>query len=99
MFFNLNNPGSQVGFEHVLNPLHFHLQDVQVLTFVSMLRLPLSFLGNLSIFHVDLLANSLDQSVLVWQNFWRHFFLSQKLLHLESIDVQRALISIQFIDH
>lgn len=99
MLFNLDNSGSQIRFEQVFNPLHFHFQNVQVLSLVPMLTLSLTFLADLPIFHIYLFAYSLHQSVLIWQNFWRHFFLPQKLLHLKSIDVQRALSPVQLIDH
>ena len=99
MFFNLDDSRPQVGLKQIFHSLHFHSEYIQVLSIIAMTLLSLRFLRYFSVFSVYLLANCFNQGVLVWQNFWRHFFLPQKLLHLESINVQRTLGSVYFVDH
>ena len=92
MSLNFYNSGPKICFEHVLDSLNFHTFNIKVKSFVThIFALILSSLLNLPIFLSNLFWNSLHQTILVWKQFRRHFFLSQKLFHLNGVNIQKAV--------
>ena len=93
MFLDLDHSASQIGLQGIFGPLNFHSVDVEVESFV-LPRLLLIFhpLGYFTVFCVDFSANALNEGMLIWQKFWRHLFLSEKLFHLNGAHVQFAII-------
>lgn len=99
MFFNFDYSGSQISFQSEFDSFNFHSFDVKIkplVTEIVRLRTSVEFstMVDLSCLIIDLLGNYLNQTVLVWKKIRRHFFLAEKLFHLNCIDVKLAILSL-----
>ena len=99
MFFNFDYSRSKISFQEEFDSFDFHSFDVKIeslITEVVRLRTSVDFstMVNLSCLIIDLLRNYLNQTMLVWQKIRRHLFLTQKLFHLNCIDVKLAILSL-----